>query len=91
MTALTFAVLALAIAVLGMSRRLRGVEHRRPWVGDLRPGMTIEGPGVNEVWTVTGVTLDMSRGSTPTMRVDMVAGAPPPPRPPTRPSPTGRA
>jgi hypothetical protein len=57
----------------------RAVIQRREtrWVGDLRPGTVIAGPGRNESWTVVSTSLSAERGQPPTLRLDLIAGAPP--------------
>lgn len=54
------------------------VQRRGPrWVGDLRPGTTVQGPGVNETWTVVHTALAAERGHPPTLTLELVAGAVP--------------
>lgn len=67
-------VVLLAFAVLSVSRRVRQLERGSRWIGDLRPGTVVHGPG-GETWSVVAATLSAERGQTPSMRLDLIAGA----------------
>jgi hypothetical protein len=78
---MTQALVGAVCALLGAGSwsMLRAILRRRhaQWIGDLRPGTQVAGPGRNEVWTVLSTRLSADRGRPPTLSVELVAGAAP--------------